>query len=110
MKLQNFLLFITLPLLILSETTNITGIESPIPIKKGTHHYEVDFSEEKAHSTYYIATEGKDKGDVELYLGGDCLEKCSNLVSVPSKEANCEAVNKFLGKYQIIKLFPNQAC
>ena len=68
----------------------------------------------ETHGTYYIATELKDKdsskADVSLFLGGNCLEECSNLVEFPDKENNCGKVNEFLGKYHFIKLFPNQVC
>ena len=63
----------------------------------------------ETHSTYYIATK-ESKAKVSLFLGGNCLEHCSNLVEFPNEENNCGTVEDFAGKYHLIKLYPNEEC
>ena len=101
----------------LKNITELKDSDSEIEIhEKGIHYFSINFPVNSGYSTYYIATQEKEKEkkkekkDIKLFLGGDCIESCSNLVSEPDEDHNCVEKKKFLEEYELIKLLPNKAC
>ena len=94
------------------EITTLNESDSSIEIdENGIHYYTIHFPTNPLYSTYYIATEEKEKEkDIKLFLGGDCIDNCSNLVSEPDGDINCGERKKFHDDYYLIKLIPNKAC